>query len=458
MILPRVGWEVFVMFDGGDPERPYVVGRSYNAMQPPPLALPANKTVSSIATDSSPGAGARTVIQMDDAAGREHLLFNAPFAMTQTVTGNQTVQTMKNENVEVKANRTLSVGAQENVSVTLGFMGGYGTRSVKVGAVQYQSAGGNFVSQVGTELDVVAGMLTEQVGNPVKGAANLLFSHALGRIGAIGKLGKVGAPAAAAALGIARAAAESAIAKGGVGVDRNGVHGDAGKAMDGALQGALGATAGTLASYIPGGEAVLAGITGSSKAMPWEHGLPDSGEAAPGGGASGAGGADGGPAGPGPGHRTVAASSSYTEIVGAASKVVSPGPVSWVTAAAAFTLIGNSHTTNAPNVSVKVLGGLAESQGSIFVGSKGYILRKVSGPASSTVSGALSVSAGGGYGLSAASVLTLKVGGSLTLNGGPVSFKCGASEIVASAGGVLIKSPSITITGSCDQAGLLTHK
>jgi type VI secretion system secreted protein VgrG len=138
--------------------------------------------------------------------------------------------------------------------------------------------------------------------------------------------------------------------------------------------------------------------------------------------------------------------------------VVSPGPVSWVTAAAAFTLIGNSHTTNAPNVSVKVLGGLAESQGSIFVGSKGYILRKVSGPASSTVSGALSVSAGGGYGLSAASVLTLKVGGSLTLNGGPVSFKCGASEIVASAGGVLIKSPSITITGSCDQAGLLTHK
>lgn len=459
MILPRVGWEVFVMFDGGDPDRPYVVGRSYNAMQPPPLPLPANKTVSSIATDSSPGAGARTVIQMDDAAGREHLLFNAPFAMTQTVTGNQRVQTLMNENVEVKANRSLTVGAHESVSVTLGYQGGYGTRSVVVGAAQYQSAGGNFVSQVtGAELDIVGGALTEQVGNPVKGAANLLFSIAIDKIGAIGKLGKVGAPAAAAALGIARAAVEGAVAKGGVGVDLKGVHGDLGKAGAGALQGALGATAGTLASYVPGGEAVLAAVTGSSRAMPWEHGRPDAGEAAPGGGASGAGGADGGPAGPGPGYRTVAVSSSYTEIVGAVSAVISPGPVSWVTAAAAFTLIGSSHTTTAPKASVKVLGGLVESQGTIFVNSKGYLLRKATGFAKSTVSGALSVSAGAGYGLSADSVLTLNVGGSLTLAGGPVTFKCGASEIVAGAGGVLIKSPSITITGACDQAGLLTHK
>ena len=38
------------MFEDGDPDRPLVLGRSYNGKQLPPLALPASKTVTSIAT------------------------------------------------------------------------------------------------------------------------------------------------------------------------------------------------------------------------------------------------------------------------------------------------------------------------------------------------------------------------------------------------------------------------
>ena len=439
LIVPRVGWEVFAMFDDGDPDRPYVIGRSYNARQPPPLPLPANKTVTSIASDSSPGAGARTVIQMDDAAGREHMLFNAPFAKDKKVGGKLTAQTKKNENEQIGANLTFSVGSSETISVHLAWMAGYGSRGVNVGAAQYQSAGGNFVTHVGgSEVVVVAGLVGEQVGNPVRGAANLAFSAALAGIGSRGLPGAI----VAAGLGVGRAAAEGYMAGGQAGAERAAAQGAAGVAM----------------SFIPGGEAIMASVTGSSKPMPWDHGRPPAGDAAPGGGASAASGGDAGPAGPGPGHRTTAVSSSYTEVVAGVYSVATPGSISWVTAGAANVLINGSHTTTAPKVGVQVAGGMAESLGSLNLGSDGVIAKKVLGLMRSTVSGALNVSAGTEYKMVAKASLTLKVTGTLEIVGDPVTFKCGASEISATSGGLKISAPSIKITGSSKQSGSLTHK
>ncbi|KYG11087.1 hypothetical protein BE21_08740 [Sorangium cellulosum] len=438
MVVPRVGWEVFVMFEDGNPDRPVVLGRSYNQMQPPPLALPANKTVTSLATDSSPGAGARTVLQMDDAAGREHLLLHAPFAKDTSVTRKRAVQTLKNENLQIGATLKADIGGNESLSVHLGFLGGYGSRSVKVGAAQYQSAGGNFVSQVGSETDVVLGMLAEQVGNPVRGAANLAVSAALSKIGTKGVAGQI----AAATLGAARAAYEGYQAKG----------------ADGALAAARDSAMGSAMALLPGGDAIMAAVKGSSRPMPWDHGRPDQGTAAPGGGGAGAGGAEGGPAGPGPGHRSIAASSSYTEAVGALYAVMTPGPVSWVTVGPATTLINGSHTSKAAKAGLRVGGGLGEWLGSLNINSTGVIGRNVTGIMSSDVKGALRVNAGGTYTLTAKSALTLKVQGNLQIGGSPITFRCGASELTATPGGVKIKSPSITITGSSNQSGSLTHR
>jgi type VI secretion system secreted protein VgrG len=211
-------------------------------------------------------------------------------------------------------------------------------------------------------------------------------------------------------------------------------------------------------SLLPGGEAILAAVKGSSSPMPWDHGRPAQGEAAPGGGAAGASGAGGGPAGPGPGHRSVVASGSYTEAVGALYALTTPGPVSWVTAGPATTVINGSHTSSAASAGLQVGGGLGEWLGSLNIGSRGAITRSVAGAMTSDVKGALKISAGGSYTLTAKSALTLEVSGNLKLGGSPITFRCGASEISATPAGVTIKSPSITITGSSKQSGSLTHR
>ena len=52
--LPRVGEEVVVAFEEGDPSRPIVVGRLYNAEQKCPYSLPDNALTTGLKTQSSP--------------------------------------------------------------------------------------------------------------------------------------------------------------------------------------------------------------------------------------------------------------------------------------------------------------------------------------------------------------------------------------------------------------------
>jgi type VI secretion system secreted protein VgrG len=77
--IPRIGQEVIVDHEYGDPDRPFITGRVYNAKQMPPWDLPANKTQSGLMSRTSPGGGTdnTNAIRFEDARGKEEMWVRA---------------------------------------------------------------------------------------------------------------------------------------------------------------------------------------------------------------------------------------------------------------------------------------------------------------------------------------------------------------------------------------------
>jgi len=140
VILPRIGQEVIVDFLDGDPDRPMITGRVYNASCMEPYTLPDNKTKSvwrsrtvgatggdyeGAVNPPSSGPGGNE-ISMEDASGKEQLYVYAQRDRTTTVNRDdaftlgrdQTQQVGRNRTVTVKNNDSLTV-EQGNESVTV---------------------------------------------------------------------------------------------------------------------------------------------------------------------------------------------------------------------------------------------------------------------------------------------------------------------------------------------------
>lgn len=115
--IPRIGWEVLVEFEHGDPDRAIVVGRMYNGTYLPPYKLPDKKTMSSLMSFSSPNGAGHNEIRFEDAAGSEHVHMHAQKDHLLTVdndrnahvTTSRMVTIKLDEEVTVKGNRTFEV-------------------------------------------------------------------------------------------------------------------------------------------------------------------------------------------------------------------------------------------------------------------------------------------------------------------------------------------------------------
>ena len=77
MFIPRIGMEVVVHFENGDPDHPIVTGCVYNPQTMPPYELPAEKTKSTIKSDSSKGGKGFNEIRFEDLKGEEQVFFHA---------------------------------------------------------------------------------------------------------------------------------------------------------------------------------------------------------------------------------------------------------------------------------------------------------------------------------------------------------------------------------------------
>ncbi|TEH31246.1 type VI secretion system Vgr family protein [Pseudomonas aeruginosa] len=201
MQIPRIGQEVIVSFLEGDPDRPIITGRVYNAEQTVPYELPANATQSGTKSRSSKGGTPANFneIRMEDKKGAEQLFIHAEknqdievendethwvghdrtktidhdetvhvkHDRTETADNNETItigvdRTEKvgnNEKISIGANRTEDVGSNETISIGV-------DRTEKVGSNEKISIGANRTEDVGNDETISIGAnRSESVGN-----------------------------------------------------------------------------------------------------------------------------------------------------------------------------------------------------------------------------------------------------------------------------------------------------
>jgi len=152
MQIPRIGQEVIVSFLEGDPDRPIITGRVYNAEQTVPYDLPENATQSGMKSRSSKGGTPANFneIRMEDKKGAEQLYIHAE--------RNQDIVVEVDESHSVGHDRNKSIGHDETVTI-----GNNRLRIVKqedilsVGQRKTDSISQSYVIEVGENLRLVCG-------------------------------------------------------------------------------------------------------------------------------------------------------------------------------------------------------------------------------------------------------------------------------------------------------------
>ena len=87
--IPRIGQEVLVDFEDGDPDRPLITGRVVNARQNPPWALPENQALSGVRSKELYGPHANHLI-LDDSEGALQAQLSSDHALSQLNLGSIT--------------------------------------------------------------------------------------------------------------------------------------------------------------------------------------------------------------------------------------------------------------------------------------------------------------------------------------------------------------------------------
>lgn len=166
--VPRVGTEVAVDFENGDPDRPIVVGRLYNAQTMPPWALPANATQSGILTRSTKhgGYGNANAIRFEDKKGAEQVWIQAERNLdaeieadeTHTVGQDRTKQVGRDETVRIGRHWKLATAGYKVETVALASVKSVGLGAmVNVGMAYNVNVGGLYLRNIGLQMASTVG-------------------------------------------------------------------------------------------------------------------------------------------------------------------------------------------------------------------------------------------------------------------------------------------------------------
>jgi type VI secretion system secreted protein VgrG len=172
---PRMGQEVVVDFLEGDPDRPLIIGRVYNAELMPPYSLPDDQTVSGVKSRSSKDGSAENYseIVIEDKKGSEFVRIHAEKDMRQHVEKDSYEYIGQDLHLVVDGSRAEKVGGDRHlivqgeqreavhgdVSEQIG-----GGHNAKVGTVYALESGQEIHIKGGMKVIVEAGMQISLIG------------------------------------------------------------------------------------------------------------------------------------------------------------------------------------------------------------------------------------------------------------------------------------------------------
>jgi type VI secretion system secreted protein VgrG len=169
--LPRIGQEVVVDFLEGDPDRPIIIGRVYNAEQPPPYSLPGDQTQSGFKSRSSKNGGADDYneIRFEDKKGSELITVHAQKNLDTTVENNETRLVENNRTTTIVNNETKTI-KQGNQELTIKM--GNNTVAIKMGNMSTKLDLGKEEREAMQSIELKVGQSSvklDQMGVTIKG-------------------------------------------------------------------------------------------------------------------------------------------------------------------------------------------------------------------------------------------------------------------------------------------------
>jgi type VI secretion system secreted protein VgrG len=433
---PRVGWEVLVEFEHGDLDRPFVLGRLWNASDTPPVQLPAGRTQTLHASQSSPGGArptrwsSRTPPGRADAhAGGHDIVVNAANDKVYNV-GHDLGWTVHGQRaLTVGGNRTVTVGA--NLARTVG-----GEEKLQVGAQHTVDVSGTASEDaISSRTLTVGGAHMIQVGNPAEAILEVLKKAAI--TAATGAAAAAASRAEAALLGPILPVVQKA------------------RAALGSVQ----QITGPAAALLGGDHPKIAALNEAAKSLVDSPGAQDASDLASGivakalgdsGGDTAADAAESASKG-GSGIWATVVQGMVTETVGGLCAVNSVGGVSLAVGgncsetagAARIEAIGGGKSETTKGAKLETVGGLyrAEISEGLSIQAGTGVAENVAGPVKQHVKGSHTVSAKQGVVVTTPRI-SLKASGTITLS-------CGSTKVVLKSSGIALDGGGkLTVKGS----------
>jgi len=160
MHIPRIGHEVIVDFIEGDPDRPIITGKVYHGRNIPPYPLPAQKTMSTIKSRSTPGGGSDNFneFRFEDKKGEEEIYLHGEKDWTIKIENDKNQTVDHDETMDVGNNRTKSVGVDQKETIG-------SNKTIEVGTNHTEKIGSNMSLTVGSnQTETIAINSAETIG------------------------------------------------------------------------------------------------------------------------------------------------------------------------------------------------------------------------------------------------------------------------------------------------------